>query len=112
MFKKLSHNLIGIIDACKKLYKDDENSLKFLNRLNAIIRMYYYPLYKNRTDWAAVRYPVRFYNDNIKESKPRGFLQFPPQRMFNQLLCDQKTHLVNKWEMGPLNKKMIINEGD
>ena len=51
--KKFSHTLINIIDECEILYGDDEQSLKFLKRVNAIIRMHYYPLYKNNIDWGS-----------------------------------------------------------
>ena len=67
--------------------------------------MYYYPLYKNDIDWAAVRYPVRYYDDTKKKSLTRGYLPFPSQWMLKTLLGHQRNHLINKWGMKPSKKE-------
>jgi hypothetical protein len=100
---KLRHDLLKIIVAVREIpkYQNDSNSMKFLRRLEGIIREFHYPLYEAEISksWSGARYPKRFYNDTTQVAKSDSMSKFPPHRIVKKLFDDMEMHVDHLWGM-------------
>jgi len=102
--KELGHDLIKIIAEIRqvKTYKDNPASLKFLGRVEAVIRKHYFPLYAadaRASEWAHSRYPKRFYNDNAKSGHADAFQSYPQQQFVIELFAPMERHVDRLWAL-------------
>ena len=101
--KKLGHNLIKIINDLRTIpqYSEDKKILRFLKRIEGVIRNYYYPLYEadKSREWANSRYPKRYYNDLKYEGKADALQTFPDQSMIVRSFKEIEGYIDNKFEL-------------
>lgn len=101
--KSLSHDLIKIIDAVRKIpkYRGDAWAIRFLKIVEGIIRRYYFPLYQadRWTRWADSRYPKRFYNDSAREARADNFKSYPQQVVVAKLFQEAEQRINRLWNL-------------
>jgi hypothetical protein len=102
--KILGHDLLKIVGALREVrkYRDDPSSLCFLNRVEAIIRRYYSPLYaadQRGSEWATSRYPKRFYRDGAGIGRADAMQSFPQQWMVVALFEAMDQYLDGLWQL-------------
>ncbi len=97
--KSHGHDLLRLIGRLRRLrvYRNDPVTMRFLERLSAIIRMYYYPLYQADKNWASARYPKRFYDDREKIGASDAVNSYPNQWLVIGLFRPMETHLDRLW---------------
>jgi hypothetical protein len=97
------HDLLKLVSRLKRVsrYRSDPVTLRFLHRVSAIIRQYYYPLYQadRLGSWAGARYPKRFYDDQARVARANAWLSFPEQRLVIGLFDPMERHLDNLWQV-------------
>jgi len=100
--RRQGHDLLKLIGCLKRIkcYRADPKSTQFLNRISAIVRLYYFPLHQaGRASWANARYPKRFYNDHEKQGHADGFTSYPDQRLVYGLFKPMARHLDQLWNL-------------
>lgn len=100
--KTYGHDLLKLIRHLRRLghYRKDASVLEFLNRIEAITRYYYHPLYEaDAGSWAAARYPKRFYNDTAKVAAADAHQSFPEQTAVLRLFRTIDRHLDKSWQL-------------
>lgn len=96
------HDLLKLIGRLRRIrrYRADPTSMKFLARVSAIIRLFYFPLHQaGRGSWATARYPKRFYYDTAKAASADGFSSYPDQRLVLALFTHMSRHLDQLWNL-------------
>ena len=103
IMKDFGHHLPNLIKANKRIkaYRTDVECMQFLNRLDALVRRFYYPLHAadKNYGWATARYPKRFYNDQTKHGAADGLRSFPQQEFVARLFKAMERYLDKKWSL-------------
>lgn len=100
--KALGHDLLHIIEALQRIpeYKIDETLSRFLKALGALVRRDYFPALiadAKRDAWAFVRYPKRFYNDNLGEGAADSYNSYSPQPFIERLFREAEQRADELW---------------
>lgn len=97
------HDLLKLIARLRRLgrYRSDPTTLRFLRRISAIVRLYYFPLYQSDQtgSWATARYPKRFYNDHARTARANALNSYPDQHLVVSLFEPMERHLDNLWQL-------------
>ena len=101
--REQGHDLLKLIARLKRVsrYRSDPTTMRFLHRISAIIRRFYFPLYQadRIRSWAAARYPKRFYDDKKKVGRANALVSFPDQRLVLALFAPMPRHLEGLWQL-------------
>ena len=101
--KKLGHDLLKIIKELHSIPKfcKDEHIIRFLKRIEGVIRQYYYPLYEadKSRGWANSRYPKRFYNESTEDGRADSLKQFTDQSFIIRSFKEIKHRVDRIWEI-------------
>lgn len=101
--KKHGHNLLELVAANRAVekYKTDEACMRFLSRIDALVRSFYYPLYAadQNHGWAIARYPKRFYKDAEQSGHADGIKSYPPHAFVVRLFEEMESYLNAKWRL-------------
>jgi hypothetical protein len=102
----LGHDLLKNVAELRKVrqYRADPTSLLFLNRVEAIIREFYFPLYvadQRGSEWANSRYPKRFYDDSTKVGHADALKSYPQQWLVVALFEPVDQHMEKIWQLRP-----------
>jgi hypothetical protein len=100
--KTLGHDLIQVIEALQEIpeYNSDETLSQFLGALGALVRRDYFPALiadAKRDAWAFVRYPKRFYNDNLGKGAADSYNSYSPQPFIERLFRDAELRVDELW---------------
>ncbi len=73
--------------------------MRFLKVIEAVIRKFYFPLYKadKRNRWANWRYPKHFYHDATRKGSAEEFKSYPQQSLVTQLFKQMKRDIDLLW---------------
>lgn len=110
----LGHDLLKIIAEIRKIneYANNPASLRFLTRVEAVIRRHYFPLYASdarASEWPHSRYPKRFYNDTTKVGNADAYQSYPQQRLVIEMFEPMTRHIDRLWSLrtGLLRQRKI-----
>jgi hypothetical protein len=103
ILRSKGHNLKVLMIANRRLkaYRTDDTCVRFLNRVDAVIRAFYYPLARSdeSSGWATARYPKRFYDDQTRRGAADGLQSYPRQELVVTLFKEMEAYLDRKWEL-------------
>lgn len=100
--KDLGHDLLHITKEVRKIpeYRNDPATERFLKRVEGVIRDHYFPLYeadKDVNQWAASRYPVRFYDDVNQRAHADAYKSYPEHKLIERLFKPMLSHVDKLW---------------
>jgi len=101
--REYGHNLPALIAANRQIkqHKSDKVCMRFLERLDALVRIYYFPLFASDQNhgWSIARYPKRFYDDHFKKGSADGLKIYPPHDLVVRLFEQMERYLNRKWRL-------------
>lgn len=101
--KGLGHDLLKIVNAVREIpaYQTDTPTMRFLELVERIIRVFYFPPYEadKRSRWADNRYPKRVYDDTARRAQAESFQSYPRAEWIEKLFRKMEEDADRLWNL-------------